>query len=67
MNAAATDGAAAIVTTEKDAVRFPRVGRQAVPVYYMRVDIEILTGSQDFRDCINHICFLTPPVGGAVV
>jgi tetraacyldisaccharide 4'-kinase len=63
MNQAASDGAAAIVTTEKDAVRFPRVGRQDVPVYYMRVDIEILTGSQDFRDCINRICFLTPQPG----
>ncbi len=50
-------GADAIITTEKDAVRFPNIGRRDVPIYYLRVDIEILSGAQDFKDSIAHICF----------
>lgn len=49
--------AGAIVTTEKDAVRFPRLSRCDVPVYFLRVDIEILSGSEDFHQCIARICF----------
>ncbi|MFO7871977.1 MAG: tetraacyldisaccharide 4'-kinase [Kiritimatiellia bacterium] len=49
--------AAAIITTEKDAVRFPKLERCDVPVYFLRVDIEILSGAEDFEDCISHICF----------
>ena len=50
-------GAGAIITTEKDAVRFPRLDRHDVPVYFLRVDIEILSGEEDFRECISRICF----------
>ena len=31
-----------IVTTEKDAVRFPRLTKVDVPIYFLRVEIEIL-------------------------
>lgn len=51
--------AQAIVTTEKDAVRFPKLDRCDVPVYFLRVDIEILSGEEDFRDCISRVCFRT--------
>jgi tetraacyldisaccharide 4'-kinase len=47
----------AIITTEKDAVRFPRLDRHDVPVYFLRVDIEIVRGAADFRECISRICF----------
>ena len=47
----------AIITTEKDAVRFPRLFRCDVPVYFLRVDIEILSGSEDFHKWISRICF----------
>jgi len=47
----------AIITTEKDAVRFPRLDRCDVPVYFLRVDIEILSGVEDFHECISRICF----------
>ncbi|MFT5472830.1 MAG: tetraacyldisaccharide 4'-kinase [Kiritimatiellia bacterium] len=47
----------AILTTEKDSVRFPRLDRVDVPVYFLRVDIEILSGEEDFRECISRICF----------
>ena len=50
-------GAAALITTEKDAVRFPRLDRTDVPVYFLRVDIELLSGSEDFNACISRICF----------
>jgi tetraacyldisaccharide 4'-kinase len=47
----------AIITTEKDAVRFPKLDRWDVPVYFLRVDIEILSGAEDFHACISRICF----------
>lgn len=34
----------AVVTTEKDAVRIPRIPDPEVPILYMRVEIEILSG-----------------------
>jgi tetraacyldisaccharide 4'-kinase len=49
--------AAAIVTTQKDAVRFPRIDRRDLPIYFMRVEIKILTGAKDFHDCVRRICF----------
>lgn len=57
INRAKTEGAAAIITTEKDAVRFPRLERSDVPVYFLRVDIELLSGTEDFHACISRICF----------
>jgi tetraacyldisaccharide 4'-kinase len=57
VNRAKETGVAAIVTTEKDAVRFPRLDRCDVPVYFLRVDIELLSGSEDFNACISRICF----------
>ena len=50
-------GAEAIITTEKDAVRFPRLDRSDVPVYFLRVDIELLSGTEDFNACIARICY----------
>lgn len=57
INAGVGEHADAIVTTEKDAVRFPKPVRVDVPIYYIRVDIEILSGAEDFHACIAHICF----------
>ena len=45
-----------IVTTEKDAVRFPRLGRMDVPIYFLRVEIGILSNEESFDHCINRIC-----------
>jgi tetraacyldisaccharide 4'-kinase len=50
-------GARAIVTTEKDAVRFPMIERRDIPLYFLRVEIEMLSGAEDFHDCIARICF----------
>lgn len=48
-------GAEALITTEKDAVRFPKLTRTAVPVYYVRVNIEIMAGADNFSDAIDLI------------
>ena len=49
-------GAAAILTTEKDAVRFPKIDRRDIPVYYLRVEIRIISGAKDFDDAVAKIC-----------
>ena len=53
-------GAQAILTTEKDAVRFPFVDRRDIPVLFMRVEIEMLSGQEEFMDWIARICFKSP-------
>lgn len=50
-------GADAILTTEKDAVRFPFVDRRDIPTLFMRVQIEMLSGEEEFMDWISRICF----------
>lgn len=49
--------AAMIITTQKDAVRFPKIDRRDLPFYFMRVEIKILKGANDFHDCVRKICF----------
>ena len=49
--------AEAIITTQKDAVRFPKIDRRDLPIYFMRVEIKILRGANDFHDCVRKICF----------
>jgi len=46
-----------ILTTQKDAVRFPKIDRRDLPFYFMRVEIKIVTGAKDFHDCVRQICF----------
>jgi tetraacyldisaccharide 4'-kinase len=46
-----------IITTQKDAVRFPKIDRRDLPFYFMRVEIKIVSGAEDFRDCVRKICF----------
>lgn len=47
---------AMIVTTEKDAVRFPRLMTPDVPIYFLRVEIEILSGHETWEHCVARIC-----------
>jgi tetraacyldisaccharide 4'-kinase len=47
----------AIITTQKDAVRFPKIDRRDLPFFFMRVEIKILSGADDFQDCVRKICF----------
>jgi len=47
-----------IVTTEKDAVRMPRLPEAEikVPIYFLRVEIEILSGQESWEHCVARIC-----------
>jgi len=56
LNKTADLHADALITTEKDAVRFPRLETTPVPCYYLRVDIEILKGAENFTAAVDHIC-----------
>ena len=55
---AAVVGADIIVTTEKDAVRIPKLERCDVPLYFLRIQIDILSGMESFEQCISRICFI---------
>ena len=50
-------GADALVTTEKDAVRFPRFETSPIKCLYLRIAIEILAGGENFTQIIDRICF----------
>jgi tetraacyldisaccharide 4'-kinase len=56
-------GARAVITTEKDSVRFPRLGKRSLPVYFLRVEIEIIRGHDAFNRCVETMCrYNEPPV-----
>ncbi|HBO87596.1 MAG TPA: tetraacyldisaccharide 4'-kinase, partial [Verrucomicrobia bacterium] len=57
LNEAEAAGAEALLTTEKDAVRFPYMERRNLPLLYMRVEIEMLSGEEAFMKWISRICF----------
>ena len=50
-----------IVTTEKDAVRFLRPGEMDVPIYFLRIHIDILQGQEKWDAMIDRICGLGEP------
>ncbi|MBO4632075.1 MAG: tetraacyldisaccharide 4'-kinase [Lentisphaeria bacterium] len=58
INKAKAAGAELIMTTEKDAVRMPRLDRRDLPILFLRVQIDILSGQENFDQCISRICFI---------
>ena len=50
-------GVSCVITTEKDAVRFEEDFDITIPTYYLRLEIEILDGAQDFEEAVSRICF----------
>ena len=58
INDAKAAGAEVIMTTEKDAVRMPRLDRLDIPILFLRIEIDILSGQENFDQCISRICFL---------
>ena len=48
-------GLSAIITTEKDAVRIPRILEAEVPIYYLRVEIEILGGQGTWAKFVERL------------
>jgi len=55
-------GAEVAVTTEKDAVRFPPLELDGLPLYYLRMEIELADGSETMDQCVARIC--SRPVEG---
>ncbi len=45
----------AVLTTEKDAVRIPRILNPEVPILYMRVEIEILGGQETWTRLVERL------------
>ncbi len=50
-----------IVTTEKDATRFLKAEEMDVPIYYLRIEIEIEQGHENWQKMIDRICALGEP------
>jgi tetraacyldisaccharide 4'-kinase len=46
-----------LVTTEKDAVRISDPAGSPIPIYYLRLEIEIIRGAADFDEAVGRICF----------
>lgn len=55
--AAVGAGAEFIVTTEKDAVRLPAGLACPRPLYFLRLEIELIRGAADFNEAVGKICF----------
>ena len=45
-----------IVTTEKDAVRFIKPAELDVPVYFLRIEVDILKGQEVWESIVDRIC-----------
>jgi tetraacyldisaccharide 4'-kinase len=45
-----------IVTTEKDAVRFPRPTEINVPIYFLRIEVQILSGQEAWDGLVDLLC-----------
>jgi len=51
-----------ILTTEKDAVRMPRLPQQSIPIYYLRIEIEILRGAEHWETMLDQLVHHPKPV-----
>jgi len=49
-----------IVTTEKDAVRFIKPTELDVPVYFLRIEVDILEGQEVWEKLVDRICGAKP-------
>ena len=50
-------GAEMVVTTEKDSVRVRNDYNAGIAFYYTKLEIDILSGSEDFENAVERICF----------
>ena len=51
-------GAQMLLTTEKDAVRIPKIDTFGKDFMFLRVEISIISGQEHFEDCIKSICMI---------
>ena len=58
---AKNSGADVMVTTEKDAVRIPANYIPIIPLLFVRMEIEIIEGFEDFEEAVEDICKLAKP------
>jgi len=49
-----------IVTTEKDAVRFPKPSSIDVPVFFLRIEVKILKGQEAWDDLVHRLAHPEP-------
>jgi tetraacyldisaccharide 4'-kinase len=54
---AKAEGAECLVTTEKDAVRISAGRAWPLPLFYLRLEIDIIRGAADFDEAVGRICF----------
>ena len=55
-----------IVTTEKDAVRFPRPTEIYVPIWFLRIEVRILSGQECWDEMVENICNPAPIMDAAL-
>jgi tetraacyldisaccharide 4'-kinase len=55
--AAKREGAECLLTTEKDAVRIAENRACPLPLFYLRLEIDIIRGAADFEEAVGRICF----------
>ncbi|MEI6321943.1 MAG: tetraacyldisaccharide 4'-kinase [bacterium] len=51
-----------ILTTEKDSVRMPRLPQHSIPIYYLRIEIEILSGQEHWEALLSKLLHHPMPV-----
>ena len=57
---AKNSGVEVMITTEKDAVRIPPDFKPPIPFYYVRMEIEIVEGYEDFNEAVRNYCRIFP-------
>ena len=57
---AKNSGVEVMITTEKDAVRIPSDFNPPIPFYYVRMEIEIVEGYEDFNEAVRNYCRIFP-------
>ena len=55
----------ALVTTEKDAVRFPDIDTPSVPMLFLRVEIEVLRGQSQWAELLDRLSGEPPKIASA--
>jgi len=52
---AADQGADAIIMTEKDAVKFPKPSHLDIPLYYLRIEIDVFDGQEELQQWVESL------------
>jgi len=55
-------GLSCVLTTEKDAVRMPRLLNQELPIRYLRIEIEILKGKEHWEKMLEQLLHTPRPL-----